>query len=343
FQGVQQNVHEDGLHHCGGGVCADRLGAAADIETFHATDDGDQEGEQGGLGHAQIEVLNRDVLLQYVEEHGRRDVQRQGADHGATEHAREHADEGQHGQRDDHGDDPGDHQNMQGMEPQRANGATGGDREQAEQGQPGQREDQGDDPGDHQNMQGIEPQRADGVDFLVGLHRADLGGEGTGGASGHEDGCQQHGEFAQEGEGDQVDGIDGGAEVGEDGRAEKGDDGADHEGQQGHNGHRIEGDLFYLGDDRGHSPGAGAQQAGSQTRQRHADEGQQDDDMLVQLHHIPAQIAEQLQNRILWRLGGGLLLQTVGDARQQYTAFLGKVPVAVGELPQQFGAQEVGQ
>ena len=76
-------------------------------------------------------------------------------------------------------------------------------------------------------------QGADGVDFLVGLHRADLRGEGAGGTSGHENGGEQHAELAQEGEGHQVHRVDAGAEVGEDGGAEKGHHGADQEGQQG--------------------------------------------------------------------------------------------------------------
>ncbi|MNL44768.1 hypothetical protein D3C87_1673640 [compost metagenome] len=133
-----------------------RFGAAADLEAFEATDGGDQEGEERRFDHAHQKVLNTDVRLQQRQEHRWRNIQRHRADHAAADNPRNHRQKGQHRQR-----------NQQGQHTRH-----------------------------HQQLHRIETQGADGVDFLVGLHRADLRRERTGGAPGHQDRGQQHTELA---------------------------------------------------------------------------------------------------------------------------------------------------
>jgi hypothetical protein len=52
-------------------------------------------------------------------------------------------------------------------------------------------------PRQHQNLDGVEAERAHRVDFLVELHGSDGGGEGRCGAAGDDDGGQEDPEFAQ--------------------------------------------------------------------------------------------------------------------------------------------------
>ena len=112
----------------------------------------------GGSGSGKSVLLRSIVGLQQRQEHRRRDIQRHRADHAAADNPRQHRQKGQHRQCD-------------------------------QQGQHARH---------HQQLYRVEAQGADGVDFFVGLHRADLRGERTGGAPGHQDGGEQHGKLTQE-------------------------------------------------------------------------------------------------------------------------------------------------
>ena len=62
---------------------------------------------------------------------------------------------------------------------------------------------------------GLSPITVQRVDLLAHLHRADLGGDGAARAAGDHDRGQQHAEFAQQQDADQVDDEDLRAEVAE--------------------------------------------------------------------------------------------------------------------------------
>src|SRR5690606_31725954 len=163
------------------------------------------------------------------------------------------------------------------------------------------------------------------------------------GASGHEDGRQQHGELPQEGEGNQVDGVDGGAEVRQYGGTQKGDDRPDHEGEQGHDADGVERNLLDLGDHRGHPPGTGAQQAAHQTSQRQADEAQQVDYMAIEAEGALADIAQQLEQCAVARRALILALQAVRDPPQQNAAFFRQAGMFIGQGLDALAAEQFGK
>src|SRR5450830_1072070 len=68
---IEHDHHKDRLHHAGGGMGADRLGTAADLEALQATYGGDQEGEERRFHHAHQEMLHTNVRLQQREKHRR--------------------------------------------------------------------------------------------------------------------------------------------------------------------------------------------------------------------------------------------------------------------------------
>ncbi|MNM74621.1 hypothetical protein D3C81_863850 [compost metagenome] len=247
-------------------------------------------------------MLNADVALQQRQEHGRRDVQRQGADHGAADDAADHRDEGQQWQRDQ----------------------------------------QGQHPWHHQQFHGVQPQGADGVDLLVGLHRADLRGERAGRAAGHEDGGQQHGEFTQERERDQVDGEDGRAEGREHGGAKESHHRAHQKGKQGHDGRGIQSGLLDMRDDRGEPPAMGLQGPAQQGFEDQPDEPEQLPGVLPEGTDGAAYaLQEQQQDRALGFLDRyAVVLDRAIHVLQQGAAGLGDV---AGAVRQTLGAEQFGQ
>ncbi|MNO72264.1 hypothetical protein D3C76_632050 [compost metagenome] len=239
-------------------MCPHRLGAAADLEAFQAADGGDQEGEERCLGQAYQEVLHANVALQQRQEHGRRNIQCQGAYHRTANDAADHRDKGEQRQR-----------NQQGQYPRH-----------------------------HQQFHGVEAQRADGVNFFVGLHRADLRGERAGSAAGHENGCQQHGELAQERECNQVDGENGRTEVGQHRGTEKCDYGAHQKGQQRHDGRGVQPGLLNMCHHRSEAPAMWLEGAAQQGFQNHTDETKQLHAVLPQRADGAADTLQQQQQHI---------------------------------------------
>ena len=69
--------------------------------------------------------------------------------------------------------------------------------------------------GQHEEIEGIEAERSQRVDFLVGLHAAEVGGEGGSGAAAHDDGRHHHTHFTDHGDAHQIRDIKAGSEAGE--------------------------------------------------------------------------------------------------------------------------------
>uniref|UniRef100_A0A1I8AM75 PE-PGRS family protein n=1 Tax=Steinernema glaseri TaxID=37863 RepID=A0A1I8AM75_9BILA len=303
---IQHDHHEDRLDHRRGGVGADRFGAAGHLETFQATDGRDQEGEERRLGQAHQEVLHADVAFQQRQEHRRRDVQRHRAHHGAADDAAQHRDEGQQWQRDQ----------------QRQH------------------------PRHHQQLDRVQAQGADRVDFLVGLHRADLRGEGAGGASCHQDGGKQHAEFTQERERHQVDGEDARAETGQHRGAQKGHHRTHQKGQQRDDGRRVQAGLFDVRDHGSHAPAPGLQQAPRQGGDDQADEAEQLPGVLPQHVDCPADAAQQLGQHGRFRLAlwqAVVLKRAVHGVQQGAVGGRQRAGVVIGQLPQALGTQQFDQ
>ena len=134
---------------------------------------------------------------------------------------------------------------------------AGHHRQEGQQRQHGQQREQA---RQHQQLDRVQAEGADRVDFLAALHRADLRGEGAGGAAGEQDRGEQYAEFAQEGDRHQFDDEHLGAEFAQHGRAEEGDHRADHEAEQQHQRHRVQADLFHVMHGRGQADPRRSQQ-----------------------------------------------------------------------------------
>ncbi len=91
-------------------------------------------------------------------------------------------------------------------------------REIGDDGQQRQRDGQRHQAREDQHADRVEPHHLQRVDLLAHLHRADLGGDGAARAAGDHDGGQQHADFAQLQDADEVDDEDVGTEIARAGR-----------------------------------------------------------------------------------------------------------------------------
>jgi hypothetical protein len=96
----------------------------------------------------------------------------------------------------------------------------------------------------------IEAHGAQRVDLLAHFHRADFGGVGAAGASGHHHANDQHADLAQHQHRDHVDDIHVGTEGAETENALLRQNGADHESREHDDRHRAPADLFQMMHDR---------------------------------------------------------------------------------------------
>ena len=160
-----------------------------DLESFETADRRDQEREQRRLAHADPEMAHRGGVVKALQEHARRDIEREDADDRTAEDAGDHRDERQQRHRDQQ-------------------------RERARQ---------------HQHFDRIKAERANRVDLLARFHRSYLRGECAAGTAGDQDRGEQHAELAQERIADELDREHARAEVAQHGRAEERDDRADEE------------------------------------------------------------------------------------------------------------------
>ena len=119
-----------------------------------------------------------------------------------------------------------------------------------DEGQERQADHQRQDARHDQHLDRIEAHDPQRVDLLAHLHGADLGGEGGARAAGDHDRGQEHAEFAQDEDADEVDDEGRGAELLELEDALLGDDAADQERDQHDDRHAAIGDLLELVDDR---------------------------------------------------------------------------------------------
>ena len=189
----------------------ERLGAALDLQPLGAGDDADHQRHERRLDHADLEMGERDRLLQARDEDLGAHAAIEPGDQAAAVERRHRAEEGQHGQRDD------------------------------------QREDARQD----QHLDRIEAHGAQRVDLLAHLHRAELGRVGAARAAGDHDGDDQHADLAQHEDADHVDDVLLGAELAEMEEALLGDDAADQEGDEQNDRHRLPADAVELMDGRG--------------------------------------------------------------------------------------------
>jgi hypothetical protein len=189
--GIEYDHQENGLNHRQCRAAADAFGTARDRQPFVAADQRDADGEERCLEDTEPEAPKRDRALQLAEIERERNAELESAHDGAAEQPHHIGIEGQQRQADD------------------------------------QRQDARND----QNLDRIEAKGADGVDLLVHHHGADLGGKGAARAAGDDDGRQQRAELAQEGDAEQIDGIDLGAELAELVGALESHHHADQEGQ----------------------------------------------------------------------------------------------------------------
>ena len=183
-------------------------------------------------------------------------------------------------------------------------GTTDDARQHRQHGQQRQRQYQGQGARHHQHVDRIHAQGTDGIDLLTRLHRTQLRGEGAARTPGHHDRYQKHAEFTQKGNGDQINGVEGGAKITQDGGSQKGHHGPDQKSQQDDDGNRVQAGLLHL-----HYPGcqAPATRIDEHTRQ---DRQQQ------------AQKAEQLHTALPDRRYGGTnfgdeIAQTLATTRRR--------------------------
>src|SRR4051794_40570703 len=199
---VEHDHQEDRFDHRGGGLLAERFGAAFDPQTLAAGDDTDHQRHERRLDHADLEMRHRDRLAQA------RDVDFRA--HSAVE---------------------------PGHQP-----AAIERRHRAEEGQDRQCDDQREHARHDQHLDRVEPHGAQGVDFLAHLHRAELGRVGAAGPARDHDRDDQHAELAQHQDADHVDHIGIGAEFAEMEESLLRDDAADQEGDQQDDGHGLPAD-----------------------------------------------------------------------------------------------------
>jgi hypothetical protein len=203
---VQDDHEKDRLHDRRGGLEAERLGAAFHPEALGAGHDPDHQRHERRLDHADVEMRERDGVLEA------RDVD-VGA-HAAVEPADEPA------------------------------AVECGHR--AEEGEHRQGQHQRDDARQDQDLDGVAAHGAERVDLLAHLHGADLGGVGAARAARHHDGDDQHADLPEHEDADHVDHVHVGAELAKVEDALLGDDGADQKGDQEHDGHGLPADPVQL-------------------------------------------------------------------------------------------------
>src|ERR1700691_3046099 len=220
--GIEHDHQENGLDDGKRSMTADAFGAARDRQALVAADKRDTGAEERRLDDTEPEAPKRDRAPQLFREHRKGDAEIGPADEGAARDAHEI-----------------------GVERQQRQG-----------------KDQRQKPRQNQQFDRIETQDADGVDFLVHHHGADLGGEGAARAAGENDRGQEHAQLAQEGDAEQVDGIDLGAELFELGGALIGHYDADEKRKQPHDAESRDPGLLHLRHQRDEADTAAAAQRG---------------------------------------------------------------------------------
>ena len=174
-QAVENDDQKDRFHDRCRGLEPERLGAAPHLQPLGAGYDPDDQPHEGRLQHPHFEMRERDRLGQA------RDV-----DVGA------HA----------------------AVKP-RHQAATIERGQGAQEGEHGKGDDQNEDPGQDEDLDGVEPHGAKRVDLLTHFHGAKLGRVGAARAACDHDGNDQDADLAQDQNADEVDGVKLGAELAE--------------------------------------------------------------------------------------------------------------------------------
>src|SRR5579883_478100 len=209
-EGISDDDQENRFDDGPGGEAPDAFGAARDPQPFIAAGEGDDAGEYRRFQHANPESPAGQRRAELAQERWNRDVE------GAPRH--------------------------QGAAEQAHNVGVEGDERQRQQ--------QGEDARQDQDLDRVEAEDLHGVDLLIDLHRADLRREGAARAAGDDDGGEHDAELAQDGDAEQVDGVELGAEAPQLVGALEGEDDADEEGEEPDDGQRVDPRLLHMRDER---------------------------------------------------------------------------------------------
>jgi hypothetical protein len=257
-QAIGDDDHEDRLDHRGRRPPAQRLGAAFNVETLVGCDQSNDESHEWRLNEADHQRAHVDRVAQQQDEALERHVAVDEGDHRAAHR------------------DP----NMV-----------------RDEGQERQRDDQRDDARHDQRLDRVEADHGQRVEFLAHLHRADLGGVGAARAAGDHDRGEQHAEFAEDQDADEVDDEVLGAEEAELEDALLGDDAADQQRDQRDDRHRLEAGAVEMEDDRGEAEPRRIADRGDEAADDAAEDAERLDDVAGGVRHRPAERLEEGDQR----------------------------------------------